>query len=306
VDSPHLYPLSAEHVRLSLRFGHQNRPPTHLFTAMTESGTVIGLGELDFPVWDNPRLGGIGLQVHPDHRRSGAADTLLARMLEITLAAGRPLVIGGAWAGSDWEGFWQHHGFTPAVTAAQRRLVVADLDWAVLDRLYDESLAASGDYDTVVLDMPAPDDMVPGLLDLHRAMNDSPLDDLDVEDEVWDEERLRCYERAMTNRGIALHRLLARRRSDGVLGGHTIVAVEKERPWLGFQEDTAVIAGHRGHRLGMRLKIEMLRRLRDLEPQIGTLDTWNVESNAHMIAVNDALGCVVVGRSVDFQKELST
>jgi hypothetical protein len=49
----------------------------------------------------------------------------------------------------------------------------------------------------------------------------------------------------------------------------------------------------------------MLRRLRTLEPQVESLDTWNMESNAHMIAVNDALGCVVVGRSVAFQKRLT-
>ena len=30
---------------------------------------------------------------------------------------------------------------------------------------------------------------MPGMLDLHRAMNDAPIDDLEIEDEVWDDER---------------------------------------------------------------------------------------------------------------------
>jgi hypothetical protein len=225
-------------------------------------------------------------------------------MLSTSRSAGRLLVLAGAWAGSHREGFWRRHGFTLALRGVQRRLVVADLDWPTLGGLYDQSAAASPDYDVLDLPTPAPPEIVAELLDLHRAMNDAPLDDLALDDEVWTEERLRSYEQAMTRRGIRLHRLLARRRSDGRLGGHTIVAVEHERPRLGFQEDTAVVNGHRGQKLGLRLKLEMLHRLREREPQIETLDTWNTQSNEHMIAINDLLGCVVVGRSCQFQRQL--
>lgn len=89
------------------------------------------------------------------------------------------------------------------------------------------------------------------------------------------------------------------------MAGHTVVAVEDERPHLGFQNDTEVAPAHRGHRLGLRLKIEMLQRLREIEPQVVRIDTWNAESNGHMVAVNEQLGCFVVGRSVEMQKPLS-
>ncbi len=308
VDAPHLHPVSGGHLQRRLRYGHADRPSTHLFGAVDGSGGqshLIGFAELDFPEWDNLDLAGIDIAVHPHYRGAGVDDELLARGMAMIRGAGRSLLLGGGWLGSDAEKLWLRHGFTVASREAQRRLVVADLDWPTLDALYDRSLAASADYDVAVLPTPAPADVVPGLLDLHRAMNDAPMDDLAIEDESWDTERLRRYERAMTERGIRLHRLLARRRSDGELGGHTIVAVEEDRPRLGFQEDTAVVRGHRGHRLGMRLKLEMLRRLRTLEPQIESLDTWNMESNSHMIAVNDALGCVVVGRAQTFQKKLT-
>ena len=65
-----------------------------------------------------------------------------------------------------------------------------------------------------------------------------------------------------------------------------------------------MIGAHRGHRLGMRLKVEMLRLLRDRHPDIVQIDTWNAESNDHMIAVNEALGCFVVGRVVELQRHL--
>ena len=40
----------------------------------------------------------------------------------------------------------------------------------------------------------------------------------------------------------------------------------------------------------------MLRRLAELEPALVIIDTWNAESNDHMIAVNERLGCFVVAR----------
>src|SRR5262249_23073645 len=140
------------------------------------------------------------------------------------------------------------------------------------------SLAASADYDVIEVPIPAPAELLPGLLELHRAMNDAPLDDLEVEDEVWDEARARSSEQAQINRGIDVIQLVARRRSDGALGGFTVLNIEHERPTLGFQDDTGVVGEHRGHRLGLRLKIEMLRLVRDRYPLVDPIDTWNAES----------------------------
>lgn len=307
VDSPHLPAVTAEYVRLKLRHGWDDRPVTHLFVSVTDGGEVVGSATLDLPTWDNQHVAEIDLETHPARRGGdGVDDRLLDRVLETVRPTGRALLLSDAWADSYRERFWHRHGFSVASRDAQRRLVTAELDWPRLHELHHDSLIVSGAYDIVDLGMPAPDELVPGLLELHRAMNDSPLDELELEDEIWTEERLRGYERAMTFRGIRLHRLLARRRADGELGGHTVVAVEEERPWIAFQEDTAVVGGHRGRRLGLRLKIEMLEHLAKLEPQIELIDTWNAASNSHMLAVNDAIGYVVMGQAVEVQKRLPT
>ena len=75
----------------------------------------------------------------------------------------------------------------------------------------------------------------------------------------------------------------------------------RERPEIGDQHDTAVVRAHRGHRLGLLLKAGMLLWLAEVEPQLETVDTWNAESNDHMIAVNEALGYRVMGRELQFQ-----
>jgi GNAT superfamily N-acetyltransferase len=304
VDAPHTAAVSAEWVRLRILHADENRPVPHLFVAVDDRGAVIGSAEVRVETWDNHHVASIDLETHPAVRGQGVGDALYAEALRCARSLGKTLLIAGTWAGSHRDEFWRRHGFSVAARDAQRRLVVADLCWDALDELHRRSIEASEGYEIVTMATPTPPDKVDALLELSRAMNDSPIDDLEIDDDVWVEERLRNYERAQLARGIRLHRLVARRLADGELAGHTLVAVEDERPQLGFQEDTAVTRSHRGHRLGMRLKIEMLKLLADLEPQIVHIDTWNAESNTHMVAVNDALGCVVVGRSVELQLRL--
>ena len=47
---------------------------------------------------------------------------------------------------------------------------------------------------------------------------------------------------------------------------------------------------HRGHRLGLLLKIDMMRWLAEAEPQVEVIETWNNVDNDFMIKVNEALG----------------
>ena len=45
--------------------------------------------------------------------------------------------------------------------------------------------------------------------------------------------------------------------------------------------------------------------LRDVEPQLVSIDTWNAESNDHMIGVNELLGYRVMGREIEYQTSRS-
>ncbi len=303
VDSPHLDPISGEHARLRLRYGWDMIPMDRVLLAY-EDDLLVGMAEVELPRWDNTHLGWLDIQTHPDHRGQGVGDRLHETSLELLRVGDRSLLMTGAWADSHREKFWLSHGVTVGMRAAQRRLMVADLDWHRLDRRLAEARTASAAYEVVEVPLPTPPELIEDMMRLQQVMNDAPIDDLQIEDEVWPEERLRGLERAAELRGQRWHRLVARRRSDGELAGHTVVVVEDERAHLGIQEDTEVVPAHRGHTLGLRLKIEMLQLLRDRESQLRQIDTWNAESNQHMIAVNEALGCVVVGRSVEMQKQL--
>jgi hypothetical protein len=133
------------------------------------------------------------------------------------------------------------------------------------------------------------------------SINDAPLDDLDIEDQVFPPERIRKYEETQLVRGYRLHRVLARHRETGELAGHTVVAVDSVRPHIGHQHDTTVVRSHRGHRLGLLMKSDMNLWLAESEPGLRTVDTWNAESNDHMIEVNETLRYRWMGRGIELQ-----
>ena len=91
----------------------------------------------------------------------------------------------------------------------------------------------------------------------------------------------------------------------GAIAGHTVVAVRGDRPQLGDQHDTTVVGAHRGHRLGLLLKAEMMRWLREDEPQLRTIVTSNAASNKHMIQINELLGYRVMYKEISWQRSLA-
>jgi hypothetical protein len=70
--------------------------------------------------------------------------------------------------------------------------------------------------------------------------------------------------------------------------------VDPAEPEWGLQDLTAVARPHRGHRLGLLVKVAMLELLADREPQLARIFTGNADSNEHMIAINNDLGFGVV------------
>jgi hypothetical protein len=303
-DSPHVPALGARQLQLRHRYGWEGHPTDHLFLARVD-GVPVGYAALSFTHWDNPELASLTVVPHPVARTSDAVtDTLLQHAVEACQAAGRSQVISDAWQDSWLAAYWERHEWPVGSRAAQRRIVVGDLDRARLALLIAEAEQKSPGYDVEVLPLPTPEPLIEGLLEVHRAMNDAPLDDLVLDDDEWSQERLVAAETSVAKREMRLHRLIARRRSDGAVAGWTEVAVDPAEPTLGHQEDTSVVRAHRGHRLGLRLKATMLQRLAEVEPQLENIDTWNAVSNTHMIAVNEQLGCVVVGHALEVQRKL--
>ena len=301
-DSPWSYPLSVHEYEGELRHGWDGEPPTAFLA--TVGGDPVALAEFLTSDYDNLHLAWLTLEVHPDHRRRGHGSELFEFLLARTRSVGRTSVGADGWDSEAARGFAAQEGLALKSRDVNRRQFLAEVNWPTLDRLYAEEAPHAAAYELVRTPRVTPDDELPAMAAMVAAINDAPIDDLDIEDELFTPARVRAYERAHAARGILLHRLVARHRETGELAGQTVVGVDGERPELGEQEDTSVVRAHRGHRLGLLLKIEMLRWLREEQPQLATLDTWNAESNDHMIRVNEALGYRVMGRALVFQRSV--
>ena len=301
-DSPWEPDATLLRVEARFRVGWDGEPSTPYLA--TVDGTVVGGGAISISEYDNLHLAWLGVVVHPDHRRQGYGSAIVAFLEDEARRLGRTSVGMDGWESDATRGFAAKHGFDKKHQSINRRQHLADVDRAELDKRYDEALAAATDYALERRRFPTPDTELAELAEMASAINDAPTDDLEIEDEVFNAERMKAYEDACAFRRERAYRVVARHLPTGKLAGQTVVVVESERPTFGDQHDTSVVGAHRGHRLGLLLKAEMVRWLAEDEPQVEFIDTWNAESNDHMIGVNEILGYRIMGRELSFQKSL--
>ena len=135
-----------------------------------------------------------------------------------------------------------------------------------------------------------PDEFVDQYCELLSLIDDEvPLDDLDLEAKRWTPERLRSVEARRRTAGHLTSTTVAFA-PDGSLAGYTELTAKPQHPERLDQHDTLVRPNHRGHRLGLALKIANLQALQARTTTPATIHTSNAETNAPMIAVNTHLG----------------
>jgi GNAT superfamily N-acetyltransferase len=177
--------------------------------------------------------------------------------------------------------------------------------WDALER---EALAAAGeDYELVSWTGRCPEELAGQLAVLMSRMStDAPTGDLSYDPEDWDVARVRHVEDTWQRAGLESLVAAARHRGSGELAAYSVLQLTPSKPWLGDQDDTLVAAGHRGHRLGMLVKIRNLRRLLAEYPQVERVITFNAAENGHMLAINVALGFRAAGYDGEWQRTVGS
>lgn len=301
-EEPWAHPHTVEGTALNMRYGWDGEPTDYFLVSV--DGTDVATATYETATYDNLDVAWLGVDVHPDHRRQGHGSAVLTALMERARGDGKTSLGMDSWDLPGVDAFAARHGFEPKQVSVNRRQHLAKVDRAELDRLHADALAHAADYELVRRVGATPADELDALAQMTAAINDAPLDGLELEDEAYPPERIVAYETAQAARGHVLHRVYARHRETGELAGQTVVAVEGARPWIAHQHDTSVVRAHRGHRLGVLLKTDMVRWLAETQPQVETIDTWNAESNDHMIGVNKALGYEILRRAMAYQRSL--
>jgi hypothetical protein len=155
--------------------------------------------------------------------------------------------------------------------------------------------AASAGYSLVSWAGPTPEQHLDQVAVLNRAGDDAPHDP-SRQELTWDADRVRATDQRAQVHGMTPYTVMACHDATGEPAGLTIVEVGPEQPEWGFQALTAVAREHRGHRLGLRLKLAMLDLLARQEPRLRHIMTSNAETNGHMIGINETLGYYVIGQ----------
>ncbi|HEX4977206.1 MAG TPA: GNAT family N-acetyltransferase [Nocardioides sp.] len=286
------------------RLGSDNRPLDGLWVAWVD-GTPVAHADLELPWRENTSAAFVRGHVHPDHRRAGIGRRLWDTAVGEARGAGRARVYSGALDGTPGGPTLEAWGLVPTDGRyAVRRIDLHATPTTTWRRLVDECEAPAADYELVRLAGPTPEELRPGMALLHEAINDAPANDEDEEPMLFDEQRVRDYDDAMAARRQTVYRVLARHRTSGEWAGLSMLCVDEFGPTVAFQEDTSVVRAHRGHRLGLLMKADMLRWITEDRPEVAAVDTWNAITNHHMIAVNERLGARVVAHFQGYRLDL--
>jgi len=291
VDDPEAFPTVPAILAGQMRYGWDLEPDEYYLYVPDDTDQAIGVLELAIPTRDNRHLVWAGLTVHPEHRRRGHGRLIMEETRCRAARAGRNTI----WCGAAEDDLGVRHfiegrGFHYASHDARRRQLIAEIDHDHVRRLSEQAEAAAADYRLERVRPPITDQLLQEMIEVTAAINDAPMGALTYEDEIFDLQRMRDIETARAGTGRQTYRIIARHRETGEIGGHTELTVHPEETHFGHQGDTSVARAHRGHRLGLLLKINMMRWMADAEPQLRVIETWNNVDNTFMINVNEALG----------------
>jgi GNAT superfamily N-acetyltransferase len=263
--------------------------PQQTWLATTDSGAPIGSYVLELPERENRANGFCYPVVALPSRRRGVGTALIAHAAEQAELAGRALLMSNSRVDAPGAAFAAAIGARPGMRDARRVLDVGPSLRARLPGLRAGTAAHAAGYTMRRWTGPAPDELADQVCSLLTAMEDAPHEE-SVEPERWDPDRLRAAEERGITQGSRWYEVAAMHDASGEMAALTQVSIDPDVDGWAFQDITAVTRPHRGHRLGLGVKVAMLEWLAEAEPQVRHIITYNAVQNEHMIAVNADLG----------------
>ncbi|HRA07332.1 MAG TPA: hypothetical protein PKV13_12040 [Propionicimonas sp.] len=280
--------------------------------APVEPAEVLAATTLYLPTVDNLHLlDNVSVLVRQDARRHGLGSALASELRRIAVENGRDTMVGFSQhplgessadehlVGPDGGGrlpfdgssrFALATGFGLAQIERQSRLLLP-VDPHRLAALRAEAEAkALPAYRVESWVGPTPPALHDGVARMHAALStDAPLGDVDWQPELWDAARVQVRDEQI-HRTARLVTTVAIEVATGEVVALTDFHLPNAHPRRLEQGTTAVDRAHRGHRLGLLIKVANLQLLAEAQPDAIHVDTWNAGENQWMLAINTAVG----------------
>ncbi|GAA4045756.1 GNAT family N-acetyltransferase [Nonomuraea soli] len=250
---------------------------------------LSGWYSLRAPLAENLHFTSIGpLVVDPRRQREGIGRALFEHAIGRARALGRTTVVWETPDGMPGAKFSAAVGGTPALPETRSVLDLSGVGhFAELER---EAAGHAAGYTVTHLPWPAPEELLPALVTLMEGMNDIPTGEIDFAATRWTTARYQEFQQRLHAKGVTFYITMATHDATGEPAAFTMVAVDEDHGGWAKQQDTAVLRAHRGHRLGLLVKLANARWMREADPSLDRILTWNADSNAHMLAINHAMG----------------
>lgn len=201
--------------------------------------------------------------------------------------------------------FLQGHGFKLGQVEVMSALPLPVSDELLKDLI--DSARTADDYELIDWSAATPEELVDGYARLRTVVSTAvPSGELTEEEQVWDADRVRDRERRNAEAGMITLTSVARHRPTGELVAFTNLtrpAVADGRAVM--QGYTMVLPDHRGHHLGIRIKISNLRTLATVDHGAARVITGNAGENEAMLRINRALGFRPFLMSGTWEKKLA-
>lgn len=285
-------------------FQLQEQEPRRVFVA--EAGErMLGLGRIEWTLEEDDDAVWVSVRVARAERGAGVGRALLQPLIAIAGEPGRPVVqtwtanpvpvTGATLVPASGAG-------AIAADDAGASALVAD-GWTLeqVERVSRITLPVmvaaepTDDYEILRWAGVTPTEWESDIAALHSAISvDAPSAGLSSAAEHWSIEHLRARDRMHNTPGMTELTVAARHRPSGRLAGYSSLDLFDDRRRPALQNDTIVLAEHRGHRLGMRLKQAGFALLQEHAPECRAIYTWNAEENRPMLRVNEEVGFVAV------------
>jgi len=268
--------------------------------------------------------GWVTVEVAPEHRGQGIGRALFDRIVDVARDGGcrvlqsyclstdlgeprlpSPTGFGSAPLNALSTRFALALGFTLEQVERYSRLPLpADAD-LVAHSLAEAQAAAGPDYEIVTWQGRTPERWLDDIALLSTRMStDAPSAGLTATEDVWDADRVREHDDLRVDDPRIPLVAAALHLPSGRLAGFTELSVPPQSSRTVTQEDTLVLHEHRGHRLGMLLKLANINFLERVYPGHPAIITFNAEENRHMLSVNEHVGFVAAGYEAVWKRDL--
>ncbi len=296
--------------------------PKRLLVARAD-GRIVAQATTETQTGEEADTSWVQLSVHPEFRGRGIGRALADRIEDAVLADGRrkaityvpgretggprlesPTGYGSIAADARSTRFMRARGYTFEQVERLSRL---QLPVAGLDALVAAAQEASGaDYRVHTWIDRSPERWLEDRAVLATRMStDAPSAGLEEPEDVWTVERVRDADDRRESNPRRHLVAAAEHVPSGRLVAYSALSVPRQPHRAVQQYATLVLREHRGHRLGMLVKVANLAHLAVVSPGHPSILTFNAEENRHMLDVNEALGFTSIAYEGAWRKDLA-